>query len=115
MHQSKFTRIMIQCPRALGEASSNPDASNWSPTDFFIEMKLVECTWEQGYPDARRSSERRPRKESPSESRCQREQDVIEIVDASSNAGHLQTNNGDEYKSFEDSAAEDKKITKEKF
>jgi len=39
MHQSKFTRIMIQCPRALGEASSNPDASNWSPTDFFIEMR----------------------------------------------------------------------------
>ena len=39
MHQSKFTRIMIQCPKALGEAASNPDASNWSPTDFFIEMR----------------------------------------------------------------------------
>ena len=40
MHQSKFTRLVITCPGAVyKDWTPNPAAEEWTPTDFFIEMR----------------------------------------------------------------------------
>ena len=39
MHTSKYTRMYITAPLAIGKAQANSDMENWTPTDFFIEMR----------------------------------------------------------------------------
>ena len=39
MHTSKYTRMYITAPLAVGKAQASSDMENWTPTDFFIEMR----------------------------------------------------------------------------
>ena len=41
MHTSKYTRMYITCPLAVGKAQASGDMENWTPTDFLIEMRNI--------------------------------------------------------------------------
>ena len=41
MHTSKYTRMYITAPLSLGKAHASSEMENWTPTDFFIEMRNI--------------------------------------------------------------------------